>query len=144
MKVKYIIDYKNYTYVECENEEEVKAVEEMNKNMEAFIKSEQRYNSRVISMNHLISNDGEEVTYELPDSNGMDIIDNLADKERIASIYAALEQITLRQNEVFLMVVVDGMSLRDIATKFGVHHKSIKETYDAAVKKIREICKNLI
>lgn len=121
MKVKYIIDYKKYTYVECETEEEIKAIQELNKDMEAFIKSEQRYHERIISIDHVRNSEGDEVTIEYPDETASNTLSNLINKERLNVIYEAIEMLTSRQKEIFLMVCVDNLTYKAIGDKLGIN-----------------------
>ena len=144
MKVKYIIDYKKYTYVECETEEEVNTILELNKDMEAFIKSEQRYNERIVSMDHISNNDGEDESVELPDNSSEGIMSILINKERVAAIYEAIDKLTARQKEIFLGVVIDNLSYSELATRLSISKMTVCESYNSALKKIKEIVKDLI
>ncbi len=142
MKTKYVYGHKKYTYVECETTEEVELVEELNKDMEAFVKSEQRLRERTVSINHVSNKNGEEVTLELPDNSSDDALTSLIKRERLKAIYDALEQVTPRQKEIFLMVLVEDMSYSEIGRKLSISKMTVCESYNSCVEKIKEICKN--
>lgn len=142
MKTKYVYGHKKYTYVECETIEEVETVEELNKDMEAFVKSEQRLRERTVSINHVANKNGEEVTLELPDNSSDDALTSLIKRERLKAIYDALEQVTPRQKEIFLMVLVEDMSYSEIGRKLSISKMTVCESYNSCVEKIKEICKN--
>ena len=142
MKTKYVYGHKKYTYVECETTEEVELVEELNKDMEAFVKSEQRLRERTVSINHVSNKNGEEVTLELPDNSSDDALTSLIKRERLKAIYDALEQVTPRQKEIFLMVLVEDMSYSEIGRKLSISKMTVCESYNSCVDKIKEICKN--
>lgn len=142
MKTKYVYGHKKYTYVECETTEEVELVEELNKDMEAFVKSEQRLRERTVSINHVSNKNGEEVTLELPDNSSDDVLTSLIKRERLKAIYDALEQVTPRQKEIFLMVLVEDMSYSEIGRKLSISKMTVCESYNSCVEKIKEICKN--
>lgn len=142
MKTKYVYGHKKYTYVECETTEEVELVEELNKDMEAFVKSEQRLRERTVSINHVSNKNGEEVTLELPDNGSDDALTSLIKRERLKAIYDALEQVTPRQKEIFLMVLVEDMSYSEIGRKLSISKMTVCESYNSCLDKIKEICKN--
>ena len=142
MKVKYIIDDKKFTYVECATKEEADAVKEMNKEMEAFIKSEKRFNKRIVKIDHITNTLGEEESIELP-AISEDMLSNLIKKERIAAIYDALNQLTSKQKDIFLMVVVEDLSTYEIAKKMQVKQQTVFKQYKSALQKIKEITKYL-
>ena len=143
MKTKYVYGHKKYTYVECETTEEVKTVEALNKDMEAFSKSEQRYKERTVSINHKTDKNGQEVTLELPDNSYDDPLTSLIKRERLNAIHDALEQVTPRQKEIFLMVLVEDMSYSEIGRKLSISKMTVCESFNSCVSKIKEICKNM-
>lgn len=142
MKVKYIIDDKKFTYVECATKEEADAVIQMNKDMEAFIKSEKRFNSRIVKIDHITNKDGDERSIDFQD-NKENMLSNLIIRERLEAIYDALNQLTVKQKEIFIMVVVDEIPTTAIAQKMELNQKTVYDQYRSALKKIKEITKNL-
>ena len=142
MKVKYIIDDKKFTYVECATKEEADAVIQMNKDMEAFIKSEKRFNSRIVKIDHISNKDGDERSIDFQD-NKENMLSNLIIRERLEAIYDALNQLTVKQKEIFIMVVVDEIPTTAIAQKMELNQKTVYDQYRSALKKIKEITKNL-
>lgn len=143
MKIKYIVDYKKYTFVECETEEEVKAIQELNKDMEAFIKSEQRYHERTTSMDHVRNSDGDEKTVEYPDETIPDTLSNLINKERLNVIYEAIKLLTARQKEIFLMVCIDNLTYKTIGEKLGINEAVAFRHYKKAETFIKNYVKKL-
>ena len=78
--------------------------------------------------------------------NGFDIADESADvvKEVLQKcdneqLYAAMKTLTDKQYQVLWLYAVDGLSFREIGDRMGVHKNSIREHYDAAVKKLQKI-----
>lgn len=142
MKTKYIMGYKNYTYVDCENDDQIEFIKQLNKDMESFIKSQKRYNARTISMDHIINNDGCDESYELPDDKSNDIIANLIEKEKLSAIYEALDHITSRQKEIFLMSTVDNLTYKEIGKRLGINEAVAFRHYQKALAKIKEYVKN--
>lgn len=142
MKVKYIIGYKNYTYIDCENDNQIEFIKQLNKDMEAFIKSQKRYNARTISMDHIINNDGCDESYELPDDKSNDIIANLIEKEKLSAINEALDHITSRQKEIFLMSTIYNLTYKKIGKRLGINEAVAFRHYKKALAKIKEYVKN--
>ena len=60
----------------------------------------------------------------------------------LKAIYDALEQVTPRQKEIFLMVLVEDMSYSEIGRKLSISKMTVCESYNSCVDKIKEICKN--
>ena len=50
----------------------------------------------------------------------------------------ALSSLTEKQFHVFKMIVIENKSQRQIALEQGLHHKSVGEIYNAALKKLRK------
>lgn len=50
----------------------------------------------------------------------------------------ALSSLTEKQSHVFKMIVIENKSQRQIALEQGLHHKSVGEIYNAALKKLRK------
>lgn len=50
----------------------------------------------------------------------------------------ALSTLTEKQSYVFKMVVIQKKSQRQVAQEQGLHHKSVNEIYNAALKKLRK------
>lgn len=50
----------------------------------------------------------------------------------------ALSSLTEKQSHIFKMIVIENKSQRQIALEQGLHHKSVGEIYNAALKKLRK------
>ena len=135
-KTKYIINERTFIYVECENQAEVDAIKEMNRDMEAFIKSEQRYNGRINSFDHCIDEDGVECTFE-PADEFVHPVERLIKREKINSIYDALKLIPERQAYVFIQHCIHKVSFRKLGIELSVDHKTASRDYDLAIKRIQ-------
>lgn len=142
MKVKYILDEKRFTYIECETEDEVNAIKDANRQMEAFIKSEKRYGAKTSSYDHCIDKDDVEQTYE-PADESEDILSKLIKKEKITAIYDALNHITPRQKDIFIKHTMHEISFRQLGRDLNIDHKTASREYDIALDFIRNFVKYL-
>ena len=68
----------------------------------------------------------------------MDKLLNLEDKSELK---LALDKLTPRQKEVFLMAVLGKLSFREISRRLGVNVRAIHDFYYAAQKKLKKIFK---
>lgn len=140
LKTKYIINERTFIYVECETQTEVDAIKELNRNMETFVKSEQRYNNRITSYDHCIDDDGVECTFE-PADEFEDPVERLIKREKINSIYEALKLIPERQAYVFIQHCMNGLSFRKLGEELSIDHKTASRDYDQAVMRIKILTK---
>ena len=78
------------------------------------------------------------VDYISGEDNPMDKLLNLENK---AELEKALDKLTPRQKEVFLMAVLGKLSFREISRKLGVNIRAVHEFYYAAQKKLKKFLK---
>lgn len=76
--------------------------------------------------------------YISPKESPVDKLLNLEDKTELK---LALDKLTPRQREVFLMAVLSKLSFREISRKLGVNIRAVHEFYYAAQKKIKKFLK---
>ena len=136
LNVKYIINERTFIYVECENQAEVDAIKELNRDMEAFIKSEQRFNARINSFDHCIDEDGVECTFE-PAAAFVHPVERLIKREKLNSIYDALKLIPERQAYVFIQHCMYEVSFRQLGRELSIDHKTASRDYELAINRIK-------
>ena len=73
--------------------------------------------------------------YISEEDSPMDKLLNLEDK---AELEKALDKLTSRQREVFVMAVVDKLSFREISRRLGVNVRAVHDFYYAAQKKLKK------
>ena len=78
------------------------------------------------------------VDYISGEDSTMDKLLNLEDR---AELEKALDKLTPRQKEVFLMAVLGELSFREISRKLGVNIRAVHEFYYAAQKKLKKFLK---
>ncbi len=76
---------------------------------------------------------------ESEQASSSDIISNIEDKERIASINKILQKLPVRQREVFILRNFNEMTYEEISEILGVSTGSLKASYFHAQKKIVEL-----
>ena len=76
--------------------------------------------------------------YISPEDSPMDKLLNLEDKSELK---LALDKLTPRQKEVFLMAVLGKLSFREISRRLGVNVRAIHDFYYAAQKKLKKFLK---
>ena len=136
LRAKYIINERTFIYVECDNQAEVDTVKELNRDAEAFIKSEKRYNGRTGSFDHCVDEDGVEGTFE-PAAEFEHPIERLIRREKLNSIYDALKLIPERQAYIFIQHCMNDVSFRQLGRELSIDHKTASRDYDQAVKRIQ-------
>ncbi len=73
--------------------------------------------------------------YISPEDNPMGKLLNWEDKTQLK---LALDKLTLRQREVFVMAVVDKLSFREISRRLRVNVRAVHDFYYAAQKKLKK------
>ena len=73
--------------------------------------------------------------------NPMDKLLNLEDK---AELEKALDKLTDKQHQVFLLYVVEGLTFEGIGAKMGTSWQSIQFHFNAAQKKLKKFLKNYL
>ena len=73
--------------------------------------------------------------YISPEDNPMDKLLNWEDKTELK---LALDKLTTRQREVFVMAVVDKLSFREISRRLGINVRAVHDFYYAAQKKLKK------
>ena len=136
LRTKYIINKKTFIYVECDNQAEVDMVKELNRDAEAFIKSEERFNKRITSYDHCVDEDGVEGTFE-PAAEFEHPIERLIRREKLNSIYDALKLIPERQAYIFTQHCMNDVSFRQLGRELSIDHKTASRDYEQAVKRIQ-------
>ena len=76
--------------------------------------------------------------YISPEDSPLDKLLNWEDKSELK---LALDKLTPRQKEVFLMAVLGKLSFREISRRLGVNVRAIHDFYYAAQKKLKKIFK---
>ncbi len=75
-------------------------------------------------------------------TGGNDIIKNLEDKEKLKRLESVLQEIPVKQREVFIMRNFEELSYEEIAEITGRSIGGLKSNYFHAVKKIYELMKD--
>ena len=73
--------------------------------------------------------------YISPEDNPMDKLLNWEDKTQLK---LALDKLTARQKEVFVMAVVDKLSFREISRRLRVNVRAVHDFYYATRKKLKK------
>ena len=73
--------------------------------------------------------------YISPEDNPIDKLLNWEDKTQLK---LALDKLTARQKEVFVMAVVDKLSFREISRRLRVNVRAVHDFYYAARKKLKK------
>ena len=76
--------------------------------------------------------------YISPEDSPLDKLLNWEDKSELK---LALDKLTPRQKEVFLMAVLGKLSFREISRRLGVNVRAIHDFYYAAQKKLKKFLK---
>ena len=74
--------------------------------------------------------------YISEEDSPMDKLLNMEDKTQLK---LALDKLTVRQSEVFVMAVVDKLSFREISRRLGINVRAVHDFYYAAQKKLKKI-----
>ncbi len=74
--------------------------------------------------------------YISEEDSPMDKLLNMEDKTQLK---LALDKLTVRQREVFVMAVVDKLSFREISRRLGINVRAVHDFYYAAQKKLKKI-----
>ena len=73
--------------------------------------------------------------YISEEDSPMDKLLNMEDKTQLK---LALDKLTVRQREVFVMAVVDKLSFREISRRLGINVRAVHDFYYAAQKKLKK------
>ena len=137
-----------YEYVEIDIDDanEVEALRLHNKEINHKIYEEKKLFSK-FSVEEIQSKIGHEFADETSDPLQRLIEDEEGDfyvnreevfDKGLSLLGQALSSLTEKQSHVFKMIVIENKSQRQIALEQGLHHKSVGEIYNAALKKLRK------
>ena len=79
--------------------------------------------------------------YISPEDNPMDKLLNWEDKTQLK---LALDKLTDKQYQVFLLYVVEGLTFEEIGAEMGTSWQAIQFHFNAAQKKLKKILKNYL
>ena len=91
-----------------------------------------------ISLETAIENGHDYISRE---DNPMDKLLNLEDK---AELEKALDKLTDKQRQVFVLYVVEGFTFEEIGVKMGTSWQAIQFHFNAAQKKLKKFLKNYL
>ena len=144
------IQYKDGSYdvemVEVTNTKRLEEIKAHNKEVRKYIYETKKITSKY-SIDQIEEMTGQEVM-----SDELDPLEKLIEAEEgnfyddreakfedgLAILSEALDTLTPKQKHVFIAVVVEGKSRREIANELNVCNKTINECYDSALKKLRK------
>ena len=132
--VKLQISRRKYQLIEAKNEEEVKLVEEMNRDFYRFQKSEQRLKSRSISHDRLI----DYYEYELPSSD-INPMEKLFIEDRNKAIHNAINSLSEIEKKIFILRGNDDLSFSAIASIVNLSKTAVIKKYNGAKEKLQTI-----
>lgn len=136
IKIKLQISRKKYQTIEVYDDEEVKLVEELNRDFYRFEKSEQRSRARTISCDKLY----DEYNYELPSIEN-DPFEKCLMEDKKEALYKAIDSLNEIEKRVFLLHVQEGLSFNKIASRVCLSKTGVIKKYNQVILKLQNLLK---
>lgn len=138
-RVKYQISSKKYIWIDTLNYEEIEIIQYLNNEFDKEKKKTKAYRKNTISLN-LIE---EKYNFEFADFENS-LAENLEEKFQKQEIYKAINALPKRERQVIIDYFYKDKSLRQIARENHLSITTIRESYHAAIKRLRKKLKKFV
>lgn len=90
-----------------------------------------------LSLNETIE-DGETEIIDLIESEEIDPIDNIVNKEEVQLLLGSLNYLTKRQKQIIIEYYINNLSIGEIADRLGISYRTVVNTKTAGINKLKK------
>ncbi len=135
--VKLQVSRKNYEFIEVKDDNELKLIEELNRDFYRFEKSQERLRRKSVSCDNLL----EDYKYEIPSIEN-DPFEKVVIVKRNKALYDAINSLEEIEKKIFILRASDEMSFNSIANSVNLSKTAVIKKYNAIILKLHYLLKD--
>ena len=135
--VKLQVSRKNYELIEVKDDNELKLIEDLNRDFYRFEKSQERLRKKTMSCDKLLT----DYKYEIPSSE-YDPFEKLVIINRNKALYDAINSLGEIEKKIFILRTRDELSFNSIANSINLSKTAVIKKYNTIILKLHDLLKD--